>query len=65
MAAPGNAASQGTSKMQPTAADVEGFISSVDTSQARGADAHELMAMMQEESGQPPVMCGPSIRRSW
>lgn len=61
MAAPRNTASQNTNKTQPTAADVEDFINTVDTSEVRRADARVLLGMMQEETGQPPVMWGPSI----
>ncbi|MGO4383979.1 DUF1801 domain-containing protein [Specibacter sp. RAF43] len=46
---------------EATAADVVDFINTVDTSAVRRADAHVLLRMMQEETGQPPVMWGPTI----
>jgi len=46
-------------KMQPTDVPVEDFLSSV--SEQRRAEAHTLITMMQEISGEPPVMWGPSI----
>ena len=46
-------------KTKPTNVDVETFLQSV--SESRRDDAHKLIAMMREISGESPVMWGPSI----
>lgn len=48
-------------KTQPTSADVLEFIATTDTSEVRRADAHTLLDIMREETGEEPVMWGPSI----
>ena len=45
----------------PTAADPIDFINTVDTTKTRRADAHILLALMQDITGQVPKMWGPSI----
>jgi hypothetical protein len=46
--------------MRPTGASVEEFVDRVPDERRRG-DARRLCAMMQEITGEPPVMWGPSI----
>lgn len=48
-------------KTQPTNVDPREFIASVDTTEARRADAYTLLEIMEEVTGQPPYMWGPSI----
>lgn len=50
-----------SNKTQPTDVDPLEFIDTVDTTAVRRADAHALLAMMEEVTGQPPRMWGPSI----
>ena len=47
-------------KTQPTAANVEEFLNSVVNEQKR-QDSFEILAMMQELTGETPVMWGESI----
>ena len=47
-------------KTQPTSADVEEFIASVDHPQRR-ADAEALLEIFAKITNQPPIMWGPSI----
>jgi hypothetical protein len=47
-------------KTKPTNASVEDYIASRANEQQR-ADCHELMALLQKVTGEPPVMWGPSI----
>ncbi len=54
-------APKNTNKTKATTADVKDFINTVDTSAVRRADARVLVEMMREETGQPPVMWGPTI----
>lgn len=48
-------------KTHPTNVDVQGFLATVDTSEVRRTDAHILLEIMREETGQEPRMWGPSI----
>lgn len=50
-----------SNKTVPTETDPVDFINNVDTSDGRRADAHTLLALMQEITGQQPRMWGPSI----
>lgn len=45
---------------RPTDADVEAFLATVEN-EARRNDAHRLIELMTEVTGEPPVMWGPSI----
>jgi hypothetical protein len=47
-------------KTQPTTVDAAGFIEQVEN-EAKRRDAHELVAMMQDITGEPPKMWGPTI----
>jgi hypothetical protein len=47
-------------KTRPTGASVEDYIASRADEQQR-ADCQELMAMLQQVTGEPPTMWGPSI----
>lgn len=47
-------------KTQPTQASVTGFLDAVENDQKR-ADSYTLMAMMEEITGEHPVMWGPSM----
>lgn len=47
-------------KTKPTRVSPKTFIDSVDNEQRR-KDAHELVAVMRELTGEPPKMWGPSI----
>ncbi len=47
-------------KTVPTGASVAEFLASVDAP-ARREDCRNVMALMQEATGEPPVMWGPSI----
>lgn len=47
-------------KTKPTDVDVAGFLAGI-PDPARHADAHALCAAMQEVTGEPPTMWGPSI----
>ena len=47
-------------KTQPTDADVEAFLNAVDNERRR-ADSFAILKMMQEVTGEEPVMWGPSI----
>jgi hypothetical protein len=47
-------------KTAPTAASVQGFLSSIEDAERR-ADAQALCALLAEASGEAPVMWGPSI----
>jgi len=47
-------------KTKPTAVDPKDFVAAVDHEQKR-KDAEWIMAMMEEVTGEPPVMWGPSI----
>ncbi len=49
-----------SNKTVPTPADVEAFIDSLDDVQ-QASDSRELVAMMAEISGQPPMMWGSAI----
>ena len=49
-----------TIKTRPTGADVTGFLDSV-LDERRRADGHALRRLMQEVTGAPAVMWGPSI----
>ncbi len=49
-----------TIKTQPTGADVDAFLDSIDDERRR-ADGHALRTMMEEISGAPAAMWGPSI----
>ena len=49
-----------TNKTQPTEIDPYEFIEQVENA-TRRADAHRLMEIMREETGEEPVMWGPSI----
>jgi hypothetical protein len=53
--------SKSATKTLPTPASAREFIRTVDTSEVRRADAAVLLEMMQDATGQPPVMWGPSI----
>ncbi|WP_104090842.1 DUF1801 domain-containing protein [Arthrobacter sp. GMC3] len=53
--------SKSANKTHVTNVDVEEFLATVDTSEVRRADAHTLLAIMREETGQEPRMWGPSI----
>jgi hypothetical protein len=46
--------------MRPTGAAVEEFLGSLENEQRR-SDARQLCALMQEITGEPPAMWGPSI----
>jgi hypothetical protein len=48
-------------KTAPTQVDPHEFISTVDTTDIRRRDARVLVEMMEEITGQPPRMWGPSI----
>lgn len=50
-----------TNKTQPTNINPAEFIAGVDTTAVRREDALTLLTMMQDVSGQPPRMWGPSI----
>lgn len=50
-----------TNKTRATKADVGTFIDSVDTSAVRRSDARVLLDIMAQETGQQPVMWGPTI----
>jgi Domain of unknown function (DU1801) len=50
----------GSQKMQPTDADVEGFLAAI-PDRNRQADARALAALMSEITGEPPVLWGSSI----
>ncbi len=45
---------------RPTGADVEAFLTSVADAR-RQDDARRMLSLMQEVTGEPPVMWGPSI----
>lgn len=45
---------------RPTDADVEAFLATVEN-ETRRNDAHHLIELMTEVTGEPPVMWGPSI----
>ena len=47
-------------KTRPTAVSVEEFIEAVEHP-GRREDAHALVKLMSEISGEPPVMWGPAI----
>jgi hypothetical protein len=47
-------------KTQPTSASVDDFLDAVDGDQRR-EDCRRLVELMQEVTGEPPVMWGPSI----
>lgn len=47
-------------KTQPTTADPAAFIAAISDPRRR-ADAERIAALMQEATGEPPVMWGPSI----
>ncbi len=47
-------------KTQPTKQSVEEFIATVDDPQKQ-ADSHELIKLMSEITGEPPVMWGPTM----
>ncbi|TXF90999.1 DUF1801 domain-containing protein [Neolewinella aurantiaca] len=47
-------------KTKPTAVNPQTFVAAVEDEQKR-ADAEWVMAMMEEVTGEPPVMWGPSI----
>lgn len=47
-------------KTRPTEVDPRDFVDAIEHP-VRRADAHVLLAMMQEASGRPPLMWGPSI----
>lgn len=49
-----------TNKMQPTDADPEEFIDQVSNA-TRREDAHRMLEIMREVTGEEPVMWGPSI----
>ncbi len=53
--------SKTSNKTAPTDADPEQFISTVNTTEIRRVDAHTLLVLMQEMTGQAPYMWGPSI----
>ncbi len=53
--------SKGGNKTAPTEVNPLHFINTVDTTETRRADAHTLLALMQEITGQAPRMWGPSI----
>jgi hypothetical protein len=46
--------------MQPTGADVEGFVEAIPNA-TRRADVRALCALLSEITGEPPVLWGPSI----
>lgn len=48
-------------KTKATSADVEAFIHSFANTQQKKEDSFELIKIMQETSGHPPKMWGPSI----
>ncbi|WP_425865113.1 DUF1801 domain-containing protein [Arthrobacter sp. TWP1-1] len=48
-------------KTAPTQVDPREFISAVDTTEVRRRDARVLLEMMEEITGHPPRMWGPSI----
>ncbi len=50
-----------TNKTRATTADVGKFIDTVDTSAVRRTDARALLVIMAQETGQQPVMWGPTI----
>jgi len=50
----------GTAKMQPTGADVEKFLGAI-PDEGRRADARALCALMEEMTGEPPVLWGSGI----
>jgi len=52
---------KGPSTTHATHADVNDFLATVDTSAVRRADARVLLEIMRAETGQEPVMWGPSI----
>lgn len=54
-------ASRTVNKTVPTTVDPLAFINTVDTTATRRADALVLVEMMQEITGEPPRMWGPSI----
>lgn len=54
-------ASRTVNKTVPTAVDPLAFISTVDTTATRRADALVLVKMMQAITGEPPRMWGPTI----
>ncbi|WP_104111136.1 DUF1801 domain-containing protein [Arthrobacter sp. N199823] len=54
-------AAKSANKTIRTGADPVTFIQTVDTTAGRRADALTLMTLMQEVTGQPPYMWGPSI----
>ena len=47
-------------KTQPTPADVDAFLAAV-PDERRRADARTLCSLLAEVTGEPPVLCGPSI----
>ncbi len=47
-------------KTKPTGADVQSFLDAV-PDERRRTDAHALSSMMEQVTGEPPVLWGPSI----